>query len=110
MISISLNSGITPRSARARPTLKTVVVTGGTRVGQRGYCFAPSVIRALEPAVRERAEGLVAALDPGETVDFVSAVSIPFPLMIISDLLGVPTDDWLRFFQKKGKTLLSGDK
>ncbi len=60
--------------------------------------FAPSVIRALEPAVRERARGLVAALDKGETVDFVPAVSVPFPLMIISDLLGVG-DDWLRFYQ-----------
>src|SRR6476661_9732816 len=61
--------------------------------------FAPSVIRALEPAVRERARGLVAALDPGEPVDFVPAVSVPFPLMIISDLLGVPSDDWRRFFE-----------
>jgi cytochrome P450 len=33
--------------------------------------FAPSVIRALEPAVRERAVSLVAALEPGEPVDFV---------------------------------------
>ena len=61
--------------------------------------FAPSVIRALEPAVRERARGLVDALAAGETVDFVSAVSVPFPLMIISDLLGVPSDEWMRFFQ-----------
>jgi cytochrome P450 len=60
--------------------------------------FAPSVIRALEPAVRERAVGLVAALEPGEAVDFVSAVSVPFPLMIISELLGVG-DDWPRFFE-----------
>src|ERR1700704_5287277 len=42
--------------------------------------FAPSVIRALEPAVRERAHGLVAALEAGKDVDFVSAVSVPFPL------------------------------
>jgi cytochrome P450 len=60
--------------------------------------FAPSVIRALEPAVRERARGLVAALESGEAVDFVSAVSVPFPLMIISELLGVG-DDWPRFFE-----------
>ena len=60
--------------------------------------FAPSVIRALEGAVRERAVGLVAALEPGEAVDFVSAVSVPFPLMIISELLGVG-DDWPRFFE-----------
>ena len=60
--------------------------------------FAPSVIRALEPAVRERAVGLVAALEPGAAVDFVSAVSVPFPLMIISELLGVG-DDWPRFFE-----------
>lgn len=60
--------------------------------------FAPSVIRALEPAVRARAEALVAALEPGEPVDFVPAVSVPFPLMIISELLGVG-DDWPRFFE-----------
>jgi cytochrome P450 len=60
--------------------------------------FAPSVIRALEPAVRERAVGLVAALEPGAAVDFVPAVSVPFPLMIISELLGVG-DDWPRFFE-----------
>jgi cytochrome P450 len=60
--------------------------------------FAPSVIRALEPAVRERAQGLVAALEPGAPVDFVSTVSVPFPLMIISELLGVG-DDWPRFFE-----------
>ena len=60
--------------------------------------FAPSVIRALEPAVRARADALVAALEPGQPVDFVSAVSVPFPLMIISELLGVG-DDWPRFFE-----------
>jgi cytochrome P450 len=60
--------------------------------------FAPSVIRALEPAVRARAVGLVAALEPGGVVDFVPQVSVPFPLMIISELLGVG-DDWTRFFQ-----------
>jgi cytochrome P450 len=60
--------------------------------------FAPPVIRALEPAVRERARGLVTALEPGVDVDFVSAVSVPFPLMIISDLLGVPRDEWRKFF------------
>jgi cytochrome P450 len=60
--------------------------------------FAPSVIRALEPAVRDRARGLVDALVAGEAVDFVHAVSVPFPLMIISDLLGVPRDDWRKFF------------
>src|SRR6478609_9061153 len=39
--------------------------------------FAPSRMRALEPAVRERAQRLVDALEPGAAVDFVRAVSVP---------------------------------
>jgi cytochrome P450 len=61
--------------------------------------FAPSIVRALEPAVRDRARGLLDRITPGEPVDFVNAVSIEFPLMIISDLLGVPGDDWQRFYE-----------
>ena len=60
--------------------------------------LAPSVIRSLEAKVRMKARELVAAVVPGEAVDFVEAVAVPFPLMIISALLGIPDDDWPRFF------------
>jgi cytochrome P450 len=61
--------------------------------------FAPGRMRALEDDVRRRAKPLVDRIEPGETVDFVDTVSVPFPLFIISALLGMPDEDWPRFFE-----------
>jgi cytochrome P450 len=61
--------------------------------------FAPGRMRALEEDVRRRAKPLVDRIEPGRTVDFVETVSVPFPLFIISTLLGMPDDDWVRFFE-----------
>jgi cytochrome P450 len=60
--------------------------------------FAPSLVRALEVAVRERARELVAKVEPGVPVDFTTAVAIPYPLMIISELLGITDVDYERFY------------
>lgn len=60
--------------------------------------FAPSLVRALEVKVRERAGELVAKLEPGVAVDFTAAVAIPYPLMIISELLGITDVDFERFY------------
>jgi cytochrome P450 len=61
--------------------------------------FAPSVMRALEAVIRERAERAVAALPADGPVDVVGELAVPFPLRVISDLLGIPEDDWPRFFE-----------
>ncbi len=61
--------------------------------------FAPSVMRALDGAVSARARAAVAALPAGEPVDVVAELAVPFPLRVISDLLGVPEDDWPRFYE-----------
>jgi len=61
--------------------------------------FAPGRMRALEEDVRRRAKPLVDRIEPGRTVEFVETVSVPFPLFIISALLGMPDDDWERFFE-----------
>jgi cytochrome P450 len=61
--------------------------------------FAPGRMRALEDDVRRRAKPLVDQIEPGRTVDFVESVSVPFPLFIISTLLGMPDEDWERFFE-----------
>jgi cytochrome P450 len=61
--------------------------------------FSPSRMRALEGDVRRRAKLLLDELEPGRPVDFVETVSVPFPLYIISALLGMPDEDWHRFFQ-----------
>ena len=60
--------------------------------------FAPSVIRAMEGAVRSRAAALVGRIEPGAAFDFTAAVAVPFPLMVISQLLGLVDVDYDRFF------------
>jgi cytochrome P450 len=61
--------------------------------------FAPSVMRVLDAAITERARAAVAALPAGTPVDVVSELCVPFPLRVISDLLGVPESDWPRFYE-----------
>lgn len=61
--------------------------------------FAPGRMRALETDVRRRAKLLVDEIEPGLPDDFVGTVAVPFPLYIISALLGMPDEDWQRFFE-----------
>jgi cytochrome P450 len=71
--------------------------TGYRKLVQPG--FGPKVMRALEGDVRRRASALLGGVPVGETVDFVAAVSVPFPLQIISALLGIPEAEWPRFYE-----------
>lgn len=59
--------------------------------------FSTSHIRTLEAQIRARARALVEAVPVGTTVDIVETLAVPFPLLVIADLLGVPGDDWPRF-------------
>jgi cytochrome P450 len=61
--------------------------------------FSPTRIRAFEPAVRARARALLDPIEAGTPIDIVPQLSVPFPLQIISDLLGIPDDDWPRFYE-----------
>ena len=61
--------------------------------------FRPSYMRALEPGIRRRARALVDRIEAGTPVDIVPELAVPLPLQVISDLLGVPEEEWPRFFQ-----------
>ncbi len=61
--------------------------------------FRPTFMRALEPSIRARAVALVDRIEAGVPVDIVSELAVPLPLQVISDLLGVPEDEWPRFFR-----------
>lgn len=56
--------------------------------------FTPTRIRALEPQIRARAVALLDAVEPGAVTELVSAVSVPYPLIVLADLMGLPADDW----------------
>jgi cytochrome P450 len=61
--------------------------------------FRPSFIRTLEETVRVRTRALVDRIEPGRPIDIVSEVAVPLPLQVISDLMGMPEEQWPQFFR-----------
>jgi cytochrome P450 len=61
--------------------------------------FRPTFMRALEGGIRDRVKALVDRIEPGVPLDVVAELAVPLPLQVISDLLGVPEDEWPRFFR-----------
>jgi cytochrome P450 len=61
--------------------------------------FKPSMVRQMEVGVTAKARALIDPIESGEPVDIVEALSIPFPLQVICELLGVDGSQWPRFFE-----------
>ncbi len=61
--------------------------------------FKPSMVRLMEAGVTDKARALLAPLPCGEVVDIVGALSIPYPLQVICELLGVDGEQWPRFYE-----------
>lgn len=55
--------------------------------------FTPRATAALEDRIREIARESLAAVPRGERINFVDAVSIPLPMFVIAEMLGVPSED-----------------
>lgn len=60
--------------------------------------FTPRRIAELEPWIASVAGNLIAAF-PTDSIDLVGAYSIPLPVRVIARLLGIPSEDYLRFKQ-----------
>ncbi|MFD7237356.1 cytochrome P450 [Streptomyces syringium] len=64
--------------------------------------FTPRIVEGLRPRIGELATGLVAELAEGAAAqgeaDLVDGFAAPFPILVISELLGVPKEDrpWFR--------------
>ena len=61
--------------------------------------FKPSMVRLMEAGVMAKAEVLLERIEAGEAFDVVQELSIPFPLQVICELLGVDGEQWPRFFE-----------
>ncbi|HLK11552.1 MAG TPA: cytochrome P450 [Candidatus Binatia bacterium] len=59
--------------------------------------FTPRMVATLEPRIRALAQASLAALVPGEPLDFVEQVAVPLPLLVIAEMLGVPAADRPQF-------------
>jgi cytochrome P450 len=75
--------------------------------------FTPRATAAFEPAVRRTADALLDALElrSGGPVDLVETYAAQLPVLVIADLLGVPTDrraDFLRWGAAAAATLDPG--
>lgn len=55
--------------------------------------FTPRAVAGFEPRLRELAHDLLAPLAPGDEVDLVAAVTAPYPVLVIAELLGVADGD-----------------
>ena len=58
--------------------------------------FTPRSIAALEPRVRELARGLIDAALAKPIVDVEAELAAPLPIMVIGEMLGLPTSEWQR--------------
>jgi cytochrome P450 len=56
-----------------------------------GQAFTPRVVADLEPRIAELTTGLLDGV--GERFDLVDALAYPLPVIVIADLVGVPTAD-----------------
>ncbi|NEK87507.1 cytochrome P450 [Blastococcus saxobsidens] len=74
--------------------------------------FTPRATAAFEPAIQRTADRLLDSLERREgTVDLVEAYAAQLPVLVIADLLGVPTDrreDFLRWGAAAAATLDPG--
>jgi len=89
--------GVRPKEEGA--SLSLIGLDGERHVRQRRLLnkgFAPSVIRAMEPRVREVVTGVLDGIAGRSSCDFVSDVAVPVPLVVIAELMGLPVEDRVR--------------
>ena len=59
--------------------------------------FTPRVVANLEPRIRELSRQLLdQTIERGE-MDLVADFSVPLPMLVIAEMIGVPVADWPRY-------------
>lgn len=65
--------------------------------GLVGKAFTPRAAEALRPRIQSIVDGLLDALASQPEFDLMASFATPLPVQVISELLGVPTEDTPRF-------------
>jgi cytochrome P450 len=67
---------------------------------QRGLisrAFTPRMIAGLESRIRAISRRLIdAVIDRGE-MDMAADLAVPLPMIVVAEMIGIPTDEWPRF-------------
>ena len=61
--------------------------------------FTPKSISALEPRIRDLSRKLLDNVLKEEVVDIATEYSVPLPMTVIAEMIGIPAADWQRFRQ-----------
>jgi cytochrome P450 len=91
---------LAPAQAQRAPSFLSLDPPDHTRLRRLvSKAFAPRVIAALAPRIRELSDDLLddAGSDGARQLEVVSQLAYPLPVRIISELLGVPAEDHSRF-------------
>lgn len=72
-----------PRHTKLRGLLKTALT--------------PRVFASLEPRIRELSRQLLDQCLPRGEMDLATEYAVPLPMMVISEMIGIPLSDWERF-------------
>lgn len=58
--------------------------------------FSAGQIRSFETKIRKIVQDLLSSISPGDELDFMAEFAIPLPILVVSDILGVPPQDMLQ--------------
>jgi cholest-4-en-3-one 26-monooxygenase len=81
--------------------------TAYRKIVSRG--FTPRMVTRLEPRIRHQVGLLLAATPPDEAFDLVERVSVPLPVRVIGDLIGVPPEDHDRILRWSNQSVAGTD-
>ncbi|MFH8493177.1 cytochrome P450 [Streptomyces coeruleorubidus] len=65
--------------------------------GLIGHAFTPKMVSDLEPRIAELTHELLDAVPDGNRMELVNDLAYPLPVIVIAELLGVPSSDRHRF-------------
>ncbi len=92
------------------PNFESLMISDPPRHGQiRNVlmkALRPSLVRSLKPRIAEIADELIAEIEPGSEVDFVTTVG-RIPAALMTELIGVPRDMRERFIEMASAQMLA---
>ncbi|WP_409180683.1 cytochrome P450 [Amycolatopsis sp. VS8301801F10] len=81
-----------------------------------GHAFTPSMITRLAPRIAELTRNLLDEAGGSDRLDLVESLTYPLPVIVICEILGVPTDDlslfreWVDRMARSASGLFDGDE
>ena len=65
--------------------------------GLVAQAFTPRSIEAMRPRIREIVDELLDDMDVSEPVDIIDTFAYPLPVIVIAEMLGIPSEDRVKF-------------